>query len=49
MMKYILPWTRQASVDAYNRANLTVDDINVFENMTVLHQVNIWLFHVSYY
>lgn len=29
--EYILPWTRQAVLDAYLRANLTVDDINVFE------------------
>ena len=29
--KYILPWTRQAVEDAYRRANLTVDDIYVFE------------------
>ena len=29
--KYILPWTRQACLDAYTRANLTVDDIDVFE------------------
>lgn len=29
--KYVLPWTRQAVVDAYNRAGLTVDDIGVFE------------------
>ena len=29
--KYILPWTRQAVEDAYRRANLTVDDIDVFE------------------
>ena len=28
---YILPWTRQAIVDAYERAQLTVDDIDVFE------------------
>ena len=28
---YILPWTRQACLDAYRRANLTVDDIDVFE------------------
>ena len=28
---YILPWTRQAVVDAYNRSGLTVDDIDVFE------------------
>ena len=28
---YILPWTRQAVVDAYDRAGLSVDDINVFE------------------
>ncbi len=28
---YILPWTRQAVVDAYERANLSVDDIDVFE------------------
>lgn len=29
--EYILPWTRQACVDAYQRAGLTVDDIDVFE------------------
>lgn len=29
--KYILPWTRQTVVDAYNRAGLTVADIDVFE------------------
>ena len=29
--KYVLPWTRQAVLDAYKRANLTVDDIDVFE------------------
>lgn len=29
--EYILPWTRQAVVDAYNRANLTIDDIDFFE------------------
>ena len=29
--KYILPWTRQAVLDAYKRANLTVDDIDMFE------------------
>lgn len=28
---YILPWTRQACLDAYKRAGLTVDDIDVFE------------------
>lgn len=28
---YILPWTRQAVLDAYKRAGLTVDDIDVFE------------------
>ncbi|MEG2263182.1 MAG: acetyl-CoA acetyltransferase [Acinetobacter sp.] len=28
---YILPWTRQAVVDAYMRSGLTVDDIDVFE------------------
>ena len=28
---YILPWTRQAVLDAYRRAALTVDDIDVFE------------------
>ena len=28
---YILPWTRQAVVDAYGRSGLTVDDIDVFE------------------
>ncbi len=28
---YLLPWTRQACVDAYRRAGLTVDDIDVFE------------------
>lgn len=29
--KYVLPWTRKAVEDAYKRANLTVDDIDVFE------------------
>lgn len=29
--EYILPWTRQAVLDAYSRANLTVEDIDVFE------------------
>lgn len=28
---YTLPWTRQACLDAYRRAGLTVDDIDVFE------------------
>lgn len=28
---YILPWTRQAVLDAYKRADLTVDDIDFFE------------------
>jgi len=28
---YLLPWTRQAVVDAYRRSNLTVDDIDFFE------------------
>lgn len=28
---YVLPWTRQAVVDAYNRAGLTVDTIDFFE------------------
>ena len=29
--EYILPWTRQAVLDAYKRSGLTVDDIDVFE------------------
>lgn len=29
--KYTLPWTRQACLDAYRRASLTVSDIDVFE------------------
>lgn len=29
--KYVLPWTRQACLDAYRRSGLTVDDIDVFE------------------
>lgn len=29
--KYILPWTREAVCDAYRRANLSVDDIDLFE------------------
>lgn len=29
--EYILPWTRQAVLDNYKRAGLTVDDIDVFE------------------
>lgn len=28
---YILPWTRQTILDAYNRANMSVDDIDFFE------------------
>ena len=28
---YILPWTRKACEDAYQRADLTVEDIDVFE------------------
>ena len=29
--EYILPWTRQAVLDAYKRTGLTVEDIDVFE------------------
>jgi len=29
--RFILPWTRQAVLDAYRRSGLTVDDIDVFE------------------
>ena len=29
--EYVLPWTRQAVLDAYKRAKLSVDDIDVFE------------------
>ena len=29
--EYILPWTRQAVLDAYDRAKMTVDDIDLFE------------------
>lgn len=29
--EYILPWTRQTCIDAYSRAGLTVDNIDVFE------------------
>ena len=29
--EYVLPWTRQTVLDAYERAKLTVDDIDVFE------------------
>ena len=29
--EYILPWTKQAVLDAYHRSGLSVDDINVFE------------------
>lgn len=29
--RYILPWTRQAVEDAYKRADMTVNDIDVFE------------------
>lgn len=28
---YILPWTRQAVLDAYKRANMSIDDIDFFE------------------
>jgi acetyl-CoA C-acetyltransferase len=30
-LAYVLPWTRQAVLDAYKRSGLTVDDIDVFE------------------
>lgn len=29
--KYVLPWTRQAVLDAYSRSGLSLEDINVFE------------------
>ena len=29
--KYILPWTRQAVLDCYSRANMTIDNIDFFE------------------
>ena len=29
--EYLLPWTRQAVLDAYKRSGLTVSDIDVFE------------------
>ena len=29
--RYVLPWTRQACLDAYNRAGFDVDDIDCFE------------------
>ncbi len=29
--EYILPWTRQAVLDAYRRSGLTIDDIDFFE------------------
>jgi len=29
--EYILPWTRQAVLDAYKRSDLTIQDIDVFE------------------
>ena len=29
--KYILPWTRQACLDAYKRSGMSVEDIDVFE------------------
>lgn len=29
--EYTLPWTRQSCLDAYRRANMTVDDIDLFE------------------
>ena len=29
--EYILPWTRQAVLDAYKRANMTKDDIDFYE------------------
>lgn len=30
-MDFILPWTRQAVLDAYNRAEITVNDVDFFE------------------
>lgn len=29
--EYVLPWTRQTVIDAYRRANVTIDDIDLFE------------------
>lgn len=29
--EFVLPWTRQAVIDAYNKAGLTVEDIDCFE------------------
>lgn len=29
--EYVLPWTRQACLDAYRRADMSVEDIDVFE------------------
>ncbi len=29
--KYVLPWTRQAVVDAYQKANMSIEDIDFFE------------------
>lgn len=29
--KYVLPWTRQAVLDAYSRSGLSVEDIDIFE------------------
>lgn len=29
--EYVLPWTRQAVMDAYKRSGLTIDEIDVFE------------------
>ena len=29
--EYILPWTRQAIIDAYKRSGITVEDVDVFE------------------
>ncbi len=31
LSEYVLPWTRQACLDAYRRSGLTVNDIDVFE------------------
>ena len=33
---YILPWTRQAVLDAFKRSGLTVDDIDVFHTFTLI-------------
>ena len=47
--RYILPWTRQAVLDAYRRAGLTVDDIDVYVVKIIILFIIGFIFVTSIY